>query len=108
MSEAQAAPEQTRSRVPSRGAGVLGALLLVLGLLLIVTGVIARTHLFGAGGNEDQRATAAALRARAEQALTGAARALEPKAMSAARLPEIVSGLELDADAHTIEDLLEN
>ena len=28
--------------------------------------------------------------------------------MSAARLPEIVSGLDLDADAHTFEDLLEN
>ena len=45
---------------------------------------------------------------RAEQALSGATRALEPKAMAAARLPEIVSGLDLDADPHTFEDLLEN
>jgi hypothetical protein len=45
---------------------------------------------------------------RVEQALAGATRVLEPKAMAAARLPEIVSGLDLDADAHTFEDLLQN
>ena len=111
MSEPQAARTQKQARAPTRGAGVLGALLLVVGLLLIVTGVIARTRVFGASGgsgNGDQRATATALRARAEQALTTAARALEPKAMAASRLPEIVSGLDLDADVHTFEDLLEN
>ena len=85
-----------------------GALLLVVGLLLIATGVFARTHSLGGGGNDEVRATAAALRGRVDQALAGATRALEPKAMAAARLPEIVSGLDLDADAHTFEDLLQN
>jgi len=108
MSEPQAGSPQKPARVPTRGAGVLGALLLAVGLLLVVTGVVARTRAFGGNGNEDQRAGATALRGRAEQALTGAARALEPKAMSAARAPEIVSGLDLDADVHTFEDLLEN
>jgi hypothetical protein len=106
----QAAPA-SEPRVPSRGAGVLGALLIVLGLLLVVTGALARTHTFGGGaaaGNDDQRAAATALRSRMDQALASAARALEPKAMNAARLPEIVSALDLDADPHTFEDLLEN
>ena len=88
---------------------MVGALLLVVGLLLIATGVSrGRIRRGGGSGDEDQRATATALRARVEQALATAARALEPKAMAAARLPEIVSGLDLDADAHTFEDLLEN
>src|SRR5262245_22533395 len=96
-------------RAAALGAGVIGALLLVVGLLMIATGVFARTHSFGGGGGgEDRRATATALRGRIDQALAGAARALEPKALSAARLSEIVSGLDLDADAHTFEDLLEN
>src|SRR6266496_4075866 len=111
MSEPQARTTQKQARATARGAGVIGALLLVLGLLVIVTGVIARTRLFsanGGNGNVDQRATATALRGRAEQALTTAARALEPKVMAASRLPEIVSALDLDADVHTFEDLLEN
>jgi len=108
MSEPQAGSPQKPARVSTRGAGVLGALLLAVGLLLVVTGVVARTRAFGGNGNEDQRAGVTALRGRAEQALTGAAHALEPKAMTAARLPEIVSGLDLDADVHTFEDLLEN
>src|SRR4051794_10607974 len=111
MSEPQARTTQKQVRPNARGAGVIGALLLVLGLLLIVTGVIAGTRLFGANGGNgtvDQRATSIALRGRAEQALTTAARALEPKAMAASRLPEIVSALDLDADVHTFEDLLEN
>jgi hypothetical protein len=108
MSEPQAGSRQKPARVPSRGAGVLGALLLAVGLLLVVTGVVARTRAFGGNANDDQRVGATALRSRAEQALTAAARALEPKAMSAARLPAIVSGLDLDADVHTFEDLLEN
>jgi hypothetical protein len=107
MSEPQARAARSEERVPARGAGVVGALLLVVGLLLIATGVVARTHAIG-GGGEDPRTTATSLRGRAEQALSGATRALEPKAMTAARLPEIVSGLDLDADPHTFEDLLEN
>src|SRR4051794_10472354 len=111
MSEPQARTTQKQVRPNARGAGVIGALLLVLGLLLIVTGVIAGTRLFGANGGNgtvDQRATSIALRGRAEQALTTAARGLEPKALAASRLPAIVSGLDLDADVHTFEDLLEN
>ena len=96
------------ARVPARGAGVVGALLLVLGLLLIATGVFARTHSLGGTGHDDGRVPAAALRGRVEQALASATRVLEPKAMAASRLPEIVSGLDLDADAHTFEDLLQN
>jgi Protein kinase domain len=97
----------TEERVSSRGAGMVGALLLVVGLLLIATGIIARTHSVG-GGGDDTRAAATALRGRIDEAIAGVARGLEPKAMTAARLPEIVSGLDLDADAHTFEDLLEN
>ena len=106
----EAAPASS-PRVPSRGAGVLGALLIVVGLLMIATGVFARTHSVAGspGGNsEDLRAAATALHSRVDQALATAARALEPKAMTAARLPEIVSALDLDADPHTLEDLLEN
>ena len=108
MNEAPPAGAPGDGRVAARGAGVIGALLLVVGLLLIATGVFARTHAIGGGGTEDARATATALRGRVDQALAGAARVLEPKALAAARLPEIVSGLDLDADAHTFEDLLEN
>ena len=56
----------------------------------------------------DPRPAAAALRGRLEQALASAARALEPKAATAARLSEVVSGLDLAADPHTFEDLLQN
>ena len=85
---------------------ILGALLLVVGLLLLATGVVARTRL--ASGREDPGPAAAALRGRLEQALVATARAMEPKAATAARLSEIVSGLDLDADPHTFEDLLQN
>jgi len=108
MSEQQPATASGDGRLPARGAGVIGALLLVVGLLLVATGVFARTHSIGGGGGEDMHATATALRGRVDQAVSGVARALEPKAVAAARLPEIVSGLDLDADAHTFEDLLEN
>src|SRR6185369_708978 len=106
----ETAPSARAPREPSRGAGVLGALLIVVGLLMIATGVFARTHTLGGGGtsNEDLRASATALRGRVDQAMATAVRGLEPKAMTAARLPEIVSALDLDADPHTFEDLLEN
>ena len=86
---------------------IAGALLVVVGLLLVATGVVARTYL-ASGSREDPLPAAAALRGRLEQALAAAARALEPKAATAARLSEIVSGLDLDADPHTFEDLLHN
>src|SRR3954464_1037253 len=99
----------SEGRLATRGASVVGALLLVVGLVLIATGVAARLHTVGgSGGSDDQRATATALRGRIDLGVASAARVLEPKAMSAARLSEIVSGLDLDADAHTFEDLLEN
>ena len=110
MSEPQAAPAQKQARASARGAGVIGALLLVVGLLLIATGVIARTRVFGER-RQRQRGPARHGDRVARPGRTGAAtaaRALEPKAMAASRLPEIVSGLDLDADAHTFEDLLEN
>src|SRR5262249_16658158 len=91
------------------GSGVVGALLIAVGLLMIATGVFARTHSFGGGGgNDDLRPAATALRPRGDQALTTGARSLEPKARTAARLPEIVAAPDLDADPHTFEDLLEN
>ena len=96
------------ARAAARGASVVGALLLVVGIVLVATGVAARIHSTSSGGGDDLRATATALRGRIELGLASAAHALEPKVMSAARLPEIVSGLDLDADAHTFEDLLEN
>jgi hypothetical protein len=106
MSEARPArsPAPAAARARVRAAG---ALLLVVGVLMIATGVVARSHSIG-GGAEDLRARATALRARLDQALAGAARATEPKATAAARLPEIASGLDLDADAHTFQDLLQN
>ena len=95
-------------RANARGAGIVGALLLVAGLVLVATGVVALVNGAAAGGDDDLGVAAAALRARVELGVANAARALEPKAASAARLPEIASGLDLDADAHTFEDLLEN
>jgi hypothetical protein len=86
---------------------IAGALLLVAGLLLLATGIVARTHAV-AGVRDDPRPAATTLRARLEQALITAARALEPKAATAAGLSEIVSGLDLAADPHTFEDLLQN
>ena len=86
---------------------IAGALLLVVGMLLVATGVVARTYLV-AGAGEDPRPAAVALRGRLEQALSATVRALEPKAATAARLSEIVSGLDLDADPHTFQDLLQN
>ena len=77
-------------------------------MVLVATGVVALVHSAAAGSDDDLGAAATALRARIELGVANAARALEPKAASAARLPEIASGLDLDADAHTFEDLLEN
>ena len=64
----------------------------------------ARAH---GGGGEELAASADLLHARLEQALQARAHALEPRATEAASLPELLSGLDLGADAHTFEDLLE-
>ena len=87
------------------------AALIVGGVLLVVTALLTRgnhTQTGGGDGDQQQRGAAAALRARLDQALQAATRALEPKATAAARLSEIVSGLDLEADPHTFQDLLEN
>src|SRR6516165_9218615 len=78
------------------------------GVLLVVTALLTRNGRTQPGTGDEQRGAAAALRARLDQALQSATRAYEPKATTAARLSEIVSGLDLDADPHTFEDLLEN
>jgi hypothetical protein len=85
----------------------LGLVLLAGGGLLVAAGWMARGHGGGERGAE-MVAAAAALHGRVESAMAAEGRALEPKAASAARLSEIVSGLDLDADPHTFEDLLEN
>ena len=59
-------------------------------------------------GSGRAAADATALRLRLEQVVRSTTRALEPKATAASRLQGIMSGLDLDADAHTFEDLLEN
>jgi serine/threonine-protein kinase len=81
---------------------------IVSGVLLVVTALLTRNGRVHPGPGDEQRGAAAALRARLDQALQSATRAYEPKATTAARLSEIVSGLDLDADPHTFEDLLEN
>src|SRR5262245_873054 len=86
----------------------LGAATIVVGLLLIATAMFLRAHAAPGAVDEQQRGAAAALRARLDLALQSATRALEPKATAASRLSEIVSGLDLEADPHTFEDLLEN
>jgi tRNA A-37 threonylcarbamoyl transferase component Bud32 len=85
------------------------AVSIVSGVLLVVTALLTRNNgRAHPGTGDEQRGAAAALRARLDQALQSAARAYEPKATTAARLSEIVSGLDLEADPHTFEDLLEN
>jgi hypothetical protein len=94
----------------SSGGGVrraFGAVLLVGGALVVATGVVARTRSH-AEVRPGLVAATAALRGRVDSAIAAEGRALEPKAATAARLSEIVSGLDIDADPHTFEDLLEN
>ena len=98
---------------PSVPSGVLlGVLLILAGLGLGGVALYARSRGHGGGGagdiGGDSRVTAAATRVRLDQALATATHALEPKVTNAAALPEIASGLALDADSHTFEDLLEN
>src|SRR4051812_50049135 len=99
-------PEAREPRAPAdgrlvtRGASVIGALLLVVGLVLIATGVAARLHsIGGTGGSDDQRATAPALRGRIDLGRGGAARVVEAKAMAGGGLSEIGPGPDLGGDA---------
>jgi tRNA A-37 threonylcarbamoyl transferase component Bud32 len=62
----------------------------------------------GPGGGEDLHAAADLLHARIDQSLQSRAHALEPRATEAANLPELLSALDLGADARTFQDLLDN
>jgi hypothetical protein len=78
MSEPQARAARSEERVPARGA-VSSARCCWWWALADRDRRGRRTHAIG-GGGEDPRTTATSLRGRAEQALAGATRALEPKA----------------------------
>jgi hypothetical protein len=84
----------------------LSAASIVAGLLLVGTAWLARDHGRGSGGGD--RAEAAALRARLAELVRSTTRSLEPKVTAASRLQGIVSGLDLEADPHTFDDLLAN
>jgi len=80
--------------------------LLVVGGALAVTGALLRRET-GARPEELSR-QAQAWQERVAQTLSGAARALEGKAEDSATIPELVAGLDLEADAHTFQDLFES
>ncbi|HLK91234.1 MAG TPA: serine/threonine-protein kinase [Polyangia bacterium] len=85
----------------------LGVLLVVAGLGIGALGITARGGKRSVARAPDElKAAAAALHPRLDDALKAATSAVESKAAAAAHLPEIASALDLDADAHTIEDLL--
>ncbi|HEY4394004.1 MAG TPA: hypothetical protein VGP64_08080, partial [Polyangia bacterium] len=94
----------------SSGDGkAVGAALVLLGLGLCGGGLYLRGHLAAEAPNPDElKATAATVHARLDEALKVTTGAVESKASAAARLPEIASALDLDADSHTFEDLLSN
>jgi hypothetical protein len=97
------------SRSPAGRAALWVALALVLlgGALAATTGgpaVRARLH----PPPVDLRTPAEAIHVQVDQALRARARALEPRAADAAAVPELVAALDLGADAHTFEDLLDN
>src|SRR3954469_19639379 len=88
----------------------LGAGLLVAGGVLAAGGaMISAPHPATDGVNlaDDLRGAAELLHGKLAQALQARAQALEPRATEAANLPELLSGLDLGADAHTFQDLLE-
>jgi hypothetical protein len=81
-----------------------GAALVVAGVAAVGVGFAAR------GGGEDRHDLASAshgARERVEQALEAQGRVLEPRAAEAARVPELVAGLDNAVDAHTFQDLFE-
>jgi hypothetical protein len=84
-----------------------GWLLILVGAGMATAAGLLVTHTKAPTGGEDPQVTAEALHARIEQALRTRSHALEPRASEAAGLPALVSGLDLGADAHTFEDLLQ-
>ena len=89
-----------------RRSPVVGWALMVTGSVMAVAGLAWRSSAqapildFGPQSQEAH--------VRIEQALAAEARALEPTAVQAARLPELVAALDMGADRTTFQDLLEN
>jgi hypothetical protein len=85
----------------------LGVLLVVAGLGIGGVGLTLRGGKgTGARAPDELKAAAAEMHPRLDEALKATTSAVESKAAAAAHLPEISSALDLDADPHTIEDLL--
>jgi len=78
----------------------------LIGLIVGAAGVVLRARNQGTPPPLDAAAEAA--HGRVEQALRAQARALEPSAAEAARVPELVAALKMGADRVTAQDLLEN
>src|SRR3954464_6960698 len=93
---------RTRSALPSR----IGSALILIGLIVGAAGVVLRARTHNTPPALDGAADAA--HARVEQALRAQARALEPSAAEAARVPELLAALKMGADRVTAQDLLEN
>jgi len=93
---------KTRSARPSP----IGWALILIGLIVGAAGVVLRARNQGTPPPLDAAAEAA--HGRVEQALRAQARALEPSAAEAARVPELVAALKMGADRVTAQDLLEN
>jgi tRNA A-37 threonylcarbamoyl transferase component Bud32 len=86
-------------------SGRIGVALLLGGVALGAAGLVLRTPTHPVGS--ELQSAADGFQTRVQQAILSHARAIEPRAADAAHLPEIVSALDLGADAPTFEDLLE-
>jgi hypothetical protein len=94
-----------RRRGPSGRSVVL--LVILGGALAPGAGGLGRPTPAARAAGDELRPAAELLHARFEQALAARAHALEARAREAAQLPELLSGLDIGADAHTFEDLLQ-
>ncbi|HEY8923444.1 MAG TPA: serine/threonine-protein kinase [Polyangia bacterium] len=88
----------------------LGLALVVIGVGLAAGGAYVRTSSREAASPPpiDTERVSSEARARVEQALGSGARAFEPTAASAARIPELIAALNMGADRATFQDLLES
>jgi len=93
---------RTKSARPSP----IGWALILIGLIVGAAGLVLRARSHSAPPPLDAAADAA--HGRVEQALDTQARSLEPSAVEAARVPELVAALKMGADRVTAQDLLEN
>jgi tRNA A-37 threonylcarbamoyl transferase component Bud32 len=84
----------------------IGWALILIGLIVGAAGLVIRARSPNAPPPLDAAAETA--HGRVEQALRARARALEPAAAEAARVPELVASLNMGADRVTTQDLLEN